>query len=137
MSHYVNIENHGAGVVVTLFGIVTGKELTQINQHIYDADSGKNLRYQIWDFTNVDILETKTSDIEKLVLQDMEEANSNSNQSVALIGAAKTLNGIDSIYHYISDSCIKNGFPSKTFSNMDDARNWIASSPSEIINKLN
>jgi len=135
MSHEVNIENQGAGVVVTLFGAITGNELTRINQHIYDKDRDKKLRYQIWDFTNVDALEMKTADIEKLVLQDMEEANINSNQSVALIGSARTLNGIDSIYHYISDSCIRNGFPSKTFSNMDDARNWIESDPSVEMKK--
>ena len=135
MAHEVNIESHGAGVLVTLSGVITGRELIGINEDIYENDPSKKLRYQIWDFTSVDILEMKTKDIEKLVLQDMEEANYNSNQSVAIIGSTRTLQGIDSMYHYISDSCIRNGFPSKSFSNMDDARNWIAENLSAEIKK--
>ena len=135
MAHEVNNESHGSGVLVTLSGVITGKELIGINEQIYETDHNKRLRYQIWDFTNVDILEMKTKDIEKLVLQDMEEANYNSNQSVAIIGPTQTLKGIDSMYHYISDSCIRNGFPSKSFSNMGDARSWIAENLSAEIKK--
>jgi len=127
MSHEVNIENQGAGVVVSLSDVITGRELTRINEHIYEADPNKKLRYQIWDFTEVDILEMKTEDIEKLVLQDMEEAISNSKQHVAIIGSSRTLRGVDNLYHYISDCWVKTGFQSKSFDNMDDARSWIAS----------
>ena len=133
MSHEVNIENQGAGVVVSLSGVITGKELTSINEHIYKADPNKKLRYQVWDFSDVEILEMKTEDIEKLVLQDMEEAISNSNQHVAIIGSSRTLRGVDNLYHYISDCWVKTGFQSKSFNNMDDARSWIASDqPVEI-----
>ncbi len=135
MSHEVNIENQGAGVVVTLSGVITGSELTGINEHIYKTDPDKRLRYQIWDFTNVDILEMKTEDIEKLVLQDMEEAISNSNQHVAIIGSSQTLRGVDNLYHYISDCWVKTGFQSKSFSNMDDARIWISNNQFAEIKK--
>ena len=133
MSHEVNIENQGAGVVVSLSGVITGRELTSINEHIYEADPNKKLRYQVWDFSDVEILEMKTEDIEKLVLQDMEEAISNSNQHVAIIGSSRTLRGVDNLYHYISDCWVKTGFQSKSFDNMDDARSWIVSDqPVEI-----
>lgn len=133
MSHKVNIENQGTGVVVSLSGVITGRELTSINEHIYEADPNKKLRYQVWDFSDVEILEMKTEDIEKLVLQDMEEAISNSNQHVAIIGSSRTLRGVDNLYHYISDCWVKTGFQSKSFNNMDDARSWIASDqPVEI-----
>lgn len=133
MSHEVNIENQGTGVVVSLSGVITGRELTSINEHIYEADPNKKLRYQVWDFSDVEILEMKTEDIEKLVLQDMEEAISNSNQQVAIIGSSRTLRGVDNLYHYISDCWVKTGFQSKSFDNMDDARSWIVSDqPVEI-----
>ena len=45
MSHKVNIENQGTGVVVSLSGVITGRELTSINEHIYEADPNKKLRY--------------------------------------------------------------------------------------------
>ena len=129
MAYEVNIENHGAGVVVTLTGIITGRDLIKVNQYIYDADPDKKLRYQIWDFNEVEILEIKTEDIQILVLQDVDEAHSNSNQSVAIIGSLRTLQGIDSTYRYLSDYWVKTGFQSKSFSNMAAARDWIANVP--------
>ncbi len=138
MAHEVNIEKNGVGVAVTLTDVITGMEITRINQYIYDQDPEKKLRYQIWDFTNVDVLEMKTEDIEKLVLQDMEEASINSNQRVALIGSSQTLKGVDSLYHYMSDCLIKTGFQSKTFSTLEEARNWIEETqPVEIQESVN
>ncbi len=138
MAHKVNIEKNGVGVVVTLTDVITGMELTRINQYIYDQDPEKKLRYQIWDFTDVDILEMKTEDIEKLVLQDMEEASINSDQRVAIIGSSQTLKGVDSLYHYMSDCLIKTGFQSKTFTNRDEAREWIEGThPVEIQESIN
>ena len=127
MAHDVTVENYGTGVVVALSGVITGDDLIKTNQHIYAIDPHKILRYQIWDFTQVEILDITTEAIQKLVWQDMQEAHANSNQSVAIIGSKATLQGIDSIYRYLSDCWVRTGFQSKSFSNMDDARHWIAS----------
>lgn len=126
MPHHIQLEDHGTGIVISLTGIITGRDLIKLNQQIYESDPDKKLRYQVWDFNLVDVLEMKTDDIQTLAIQDMEEASANPNQCVAIIGSTKTLRGIDNIYHYLSDCLVNTGFQSKSFTSMDEAREWLA-----------
>lgn len=122
----IHIEHGGTGVLLAMNGLVSGREIIDLNAQIYAADPDKRLRYQIWDFTGARRMEVTPQELHIITTQDKEEAEKNANQLVALVGSPRQLNGVDVTYRIFSQAWIGGGFQSDSFDNLGEARQWIA-----------
>ena len=115
-------ENHGEGVLLSMSGLVSGREIIDLNREIYARDPQKKLRYQIWDFTEANRMEVSPEELHIITLDDKEEAAKNPDQ---LVGSPRQLNGVDVSYQVFSQTWIGDGFQSASFRSLDEARQWI------------
>ena len=118
-------ENDGEGVLLRMSGLVSGREIIDLNREIYARDPQKKLRYQIWDFTEANRMEVSPEELHIITLDDKEEAAKNPDQLVALVGSPRQLNGVDVSYQVFSQTWIGDGFQSASFRSLDEARQWI------------
>ncbi len=99
MPGQMSFEKEGSGVVVTWTGDVSGDEIKKMNETLYTQDRGGRLRYQIWDFTQVERLNVSIQDASDLAMQDKMAAQKNPDQIVALVGNRALFAGDDELFH--------------------------------------
>ncbi|MFO8024396.1 hypothetical protein [Thiohalophilus sp.] len=121
----IQMENNHQGVLLKMSGLVSGREIIDLNREIYARDPEEKLRYQIWDFTGANRMEVSPEELHIITLEDKEEAARNPNQLVALVGSPRQLNGVDVTYQVFSQTWIGDGFQSESFRNLHEARQWI------------
>lgn len=121
----IRMENNNQGVLLAMRGLVSGREIIDLNREIYARDPLKKLRYQIWDFTEANRMEVSPEELHIITLEDKEEAALNPDQLVALVGSPRQLNGVDVTYQIFSQTWIGDGFQSESFRNLREARQWI------------
>ena len=126
MPSKVTYEKRGAGVVVSWTGFVTGAEIKEVNASLKYAKEGLGkLRYQIWDFTQVDGKKISNQDVHEFAIQDRVAAQTNPDLMVALVGNKNSFEGYDRLFHIYEE--VWAGFQSRTFSTIAEAREWISS----------
>lgn len=121
----IQMENREQGVLLKMTGLVSGREIIELNRAIYAGDPEKMLRYQIWDFTEAKRMEVSPEELHIITLDDKAEAAKNPNMLVALVGSPRQLNGVDVSYQVFSQTWIGDGFQSASFRSLDEARQWI------------
>ncbi len=124
MSFEIAFENQGRGVVVTWKGRVTGKEMLCANEAMYAQDPNRILKYQIWDYSNVDSIEASTDELRDLAFQDYAVSSLNPGQIEATVVTHQVWAEIDQLYETYSS--FWRGFKSKVFLSISEARSWIA-----------
>ncbi len=121
----IQMENREQGVLLKMSGLVSGREIIELNRAIYTGDPEKMLRYQIWDFTEARRMEVSPEELHIITLDDKAEAAKNPHMLVALVGSPRQLNGVDVSYQVFSQTWIGDGFQSGSFRSLDEARQWI------------
>ncbi|TDY04215.1 hypothetical protein [Thiohalophilus thiocyanatoxydans] len=121
----IHWEYHTDGVLLTMTGLVSGREIITLNRQIYTQDPQKKLRYQIWDFTGANRMEVSPDELHTITLEDKDEAAQNPGQLVALVGSPRQLNGVDISYQIFSQTWVGDGFQSESFRTLREARQWI------------
>ncbi|WP_310694331.1 hypothetical protein [Thiohalophilus sp.] len=119
------MENNHQGVLLKMNGLVSGREIIDLNREIYSRDQDKQLRYQIWDFTDARRMEVSPEELHTIALDDKAEAARNPNMLVALVGSPRQLNGVDISYQVFSQTWIGDGLQSDSFRSLQEARQWI------------
>ena len=122
MPYQLSSEANGIGVVVTLFGLVRGGEIFQLNKQFMADESFPQWRYQIWDFSKVEGLDITLEQLRSFANQDSLASRINPNQRIAIIPRKKSQSGLDSVFHVYEE--VWGGYESKTFGDIDAAREW-------------
>lgn len=116
-------ENDGLGVLVVWDGSVNGGEAIEANSQIYERDPDGKYCYQIWDFSDADVLDVSAEELRVVVMQDYANSQINPEQIVAVVGTDTVLKGLDDLYRSFIGAWTQ--FESKTFASVDDAREWV------------
>ena len=124
MTIKIDSEKNPSGVYVECSGVITGKDLIDINQVITGCSS---YTYQLFDFTKITNLEITPEEMHIIVMQDDSLPLNTELSKAAIVGNQKTLKGLDEIYHIISGQWVgrRRPFESQTFKSVEDARDWI------------
>ena len=124
MSHELNYESNGHGVVVTMSGDARGRDLLNAVQAMYGGDGEHKLRYQIVDFSRAANFDASEANLRQIAMMDQNAAHKSPNQVVAMIGTNEFFKGAQQRYAVYAQ--VWAGFETKFFTSMADARAWIA-----------
>ena len=112
------------GIIAKGEGIVTGSEIKEINDTIYESpEKIKKIVYQICDWTNVSDVSISTPEIEAIASQDKQAADINPNMFIALVTKKDFFFGLARMWEaFAYSSPIETGI----FRKMEDAQQWIS-----------
>ncbi len=114
--------DNGAGVLYHFKGLVTGKEIIEINEEVFSSpESLKRLKYGVIDQTQIDSLNVSTADLLIIARQDSLAADVNSEAVVALIAALDLAFGLSRMWETITENI---PWQKKVFRSKDEAYEW-------------
>ena len=122
MPYNLQNEPSGLGVLISFFGFVKGDEIYDLNEKLLLNKSFSEWRYQIWDFSNIESSEISLDQVKKFAIQDSVAAQKAPNQRVAIIPPRYRRSHLDRVFHIYEE--IWGGYESKSFSDIDSAREW-------------
>lgn len=122
MKYDIKIESDG--IIITLYGAVSGHDLRLLNCNLMTEKDFPKWRYKIWDFSNADKIDLSLDDLRSFIFQDSIAAGKNPNVKVAIIPGQHQRTGLDDVFHLFSKQW--NGYESKSFRNVKNAKEWIA-----------
>lgn len=118
---YENIwENNG--VYRKYHNGINGKELLQAAEEVLGHELFDSIRYIINDLLHVTEHNVKTSDIITLASMDRAAADINPDIKIAIVVTIPTIKTLASLY---GDLMGHSPYPSKIFSNLEEARIWV------------
>jgi len=111
------------GIIVRGEGIVTGSDIKEINDIIYESPENiEKIAYQLGDFRDVTDVFISNSEIEELAIQDKKAYEINPNMFIALVGTKDLIFGLSRMWKaFTNDS----PFETMVFRKMEDAQQWI------------
>ena len=111
------------GVVLDAEGIVTGEELIEWNNAIYETDEKTaKLKYQFCDFTKVENFEISNNELHRIAGQDQKAATLNSHMLIAIVGADDLIFGLGRMWEaFVGDV----PFETKVFRDVEEAESWL------------
>ena len=111
------------GIIVRGEGIVTGSDIKEINDIIYESPENiEKIAYQLGDFTDVTDVSISISEIEELAMQDKKASEFNPNMFIALVGKKDIIFGLSRMWEaFTHDST----FETMVFRKIEDAQQWI------------
>ena len=112
------------GVIVRCDGIVTGKELVEVNDTV-SHELGQ--RYQLWDFTDADFVQVSFDEIQKLAIQDSSIPRDCELQAVLIVGSSRSLENLTDTYETFSKRWVgrQRQYKTEMFETLSEARNWL------------
>ena len=111
------------GIVATGRGIVTGGEIGEVNDAIYESvEKTKKIAYQICDFTNVSKISISNDEIKKIADQDSAASEINPDMLVAIVCEEDFGYGLSRMWEGLTR---KQPFETMVFRKMEDAQKWI------------
>ena len=111
------------GVYRKFYNGINGKELIQAAEDVIEHELFDSIRYVVNDLLAVTEHDVKTSDVLILAGMDRDLANINPNIKVAIIATLPTIQTLASLY---GDLMANSPYPSKIFTNLDEARDWVS-----------
>jgi hypothetical protein len=111
------------GIMATGDGVVTGAEIIEVNDAIYESpEKTRKIVYQICDFTNISGASISNFEIEQLAIQDKKASEINPNMFFAIVAREDYSYGLARMWEAFSHD---SPFETMIFRNVDDARQWI------------
>ena len=120
MSYFINWE--GKGVYCKFSEIVSGKELTLCNMAIYGDPRFDDIRYQIFDMTDVTGLEIDVKDVRIVASCDCAAAITNPRVKCALVSTDIIAHALSKVYQ---SEINETPWEGRSFINIKSARDWL------------
>jgi hypothetical protein len=117
------LKKESRGVVITVYGAITGDDLRSLNSKILADKDFPIWRYKIWDFSNAEKIDLSLSDLRSFTFQDSIASDINSKVKVALILGKHQKRGLDDVFHLLSKQW--DGYESKSFLDVKSAKEWV------------
>jgi len=111
------------GVLVKGYGKVTSAEVLEANEKIYEnEDKIRVIRYQLWDFTEIDEVLGASRDIEMIAEQDKQAGKINPGMIIAVVSSKDVAYGFSRMWEaLVDDSAIEKA----VFRSLNEAWRWI------------
>lgn len=122
MSHKLNKESDGIGIVITLSGIVEADEVDKLQAQINSDESFPKLRYQIWDFSKAEEINISIDQLQNIAMQTAVASTENPKLRIAIIPRKSSQNVLGTTFHTFEK--VWGSYESKSFRDIDAARNW-------------
>jgi len=122
LPYKISNEANRLGVIITLYGLVKGDEIFEVQKLFMSDESFPQWRYQIWDFSNAVELEISFDQLRSFAIKDSVLIHKNPNQRIAIIPRKNSQSGLDRIFHVFEE--VWGGYKSKSFVSLDTAREW-------------
>ena len=111
------------GILVKCKDHISGSEIKEIDESIYGSPEDiLKIKYQLWDFTNVNNITISIEDIKAIAEQDAEAANINPNMTIILVANNDLIYSLGRLW---MDYSKESPFKSMFFPNIKDAEEWI------------
>ena len=131
MPYVIAYENALRGVCIHWTERATGSEMFAVNEIIYARERVSQLRYQIWDFSQVAPPQLSFDQLRDIALQDRRAFERNPGMIAAVVGHeayfTSLLRTLD-VFAEVWDI----GYPRKNFPDQAAARAWIAQELPEL-----
>ena len=122
MSIHINYLDDDCGVEFLCIDVITGAEIIEANNKLYNNEKFIKQKYQIIDRTKCTGYEVSNEEIRKVAEQDVAAAKVNPSVIVALISSSELQFGMSRVYHsYVGDR----GFKTELFWDRNTAEEWI------------
>ena len=128
-----DLKKESNGVVITLYGVITGDGLRSLNFKIMADIDFKIWRYKIWDFSNAEKIDLSLGDLRSFTFQDSIAAGENPNVKIAIIPGHHQRSGLDDVFHLLSKHL--DGYDSRSFRNVKSAKEWVTQEIKPIITR--
>jgi hypothetical protein len=116
--------NEDGGIFVRGEGVITGSEIKEINNIIYESpEKIEKITYQLGDFTDVTDISVSITEIQELAIKDQKAFEVNPNMFIALVAKDDLIFGLSRMWEAFS---YKPTFETMVFKKMDDAQKWIS-----------
>jgi hypothetical protein len=131
---YVIHTEQGTGVLCVWSGVATGQEMHTATVEIYQPTALAKLRYQIWDFSKATDITASGEDMRLLAMLDDQASKANPQLISAMVGPPHLFLGAARVYHIYLEIWAPS-LPSRHFSNLQAARDWIAATLTSCTDK--
>ena len=112
-----------SGVLIKGEGVVTGSEIKEANDKIYDSrENIMKIKYQLCDFLEVSEFLVTHEDIVFHSEQDYKAANINPHMIIAIVASSDLIFGLSRMWEAYS---YRSPFQSMVFRSIEDAEKWI------------
>ena len=112
------------GVHWTFTGIVTGREILQVNLDAYGDKRFDDLRYQLVDFSEASSFDVTETEVKVIAFEDMAAARSNPRIKVALVAPQGIIRKLSEFYARQTDP---SPWETKIFDTVKEAKQWLKS----------
>jgi len=122
MSHNLNREANGLGIIISFSGIVEADEVDKLQEQINSDELFPRLRYQIWDFSQAEEIIISIDEIQHFAMQAAVSSSENPKMRIAIIPRKTSHNILGKTFHTFENLWGAN--ESKSFKDIDTAREW-------------
>ena len=122
MSYKINWEENG--VLVNFYNSLSAEDVLKVNMVLYGDSHFDNLKYQISDFTQAEFSNAEPIDVRKIAALDASAARWNNEIKIVLINVDERIQKFIEMYEDLMKST---KWVIRTFSNIDQAREWLNS----------
>jgi len=109
--------------VFTVIGKVTAKELVTAITDFYETSVTSNV---LWDLTESDVSEISSIDVKAIADLSFKYAKKRSSGKTAIVGNEDLTFGLSRMYEMTKEA-FELPFETRTFRDIDEARNWLLS----------
>ena len=111
-----------AGAEFYLSGLITSKEIVELNTELINQWDFASYKYQLWVFENVEDFQLEPNTIRFLASQDRAASEKNPNIRVAFVSVSPLVFGLCRMY----ESFYSNGpWQTRVFRSLKEAREWL------------
>jgi hypothetical protein len=122
MSHKLNREPDGPGVVIAFSGIVDADEIDRLQEQINSDESFPQLLYQIWDYSNAEEINVSIEEIQHIAMKTAVATSNHPKQRIAIIPRKSSHNVLGATFHTFEK--VWGTCESDSFEDVDAAREW-------------
>ena len=110
------------GAEFYLSGLITSKEVIELNTELINQWDFKSYKHQLWVFEDVEDFQLNPSIIRRLALQDRDASEKNPDMKVAIVSISPLVFGLSRMY----ESFYCNGpWQTRVFRSLIEARKWL------------
>ena len=131
MPHIIEYEKNGLGAVITFSGTIEQNEIGEIQLMNQLNGFSKRWHYHILDFSCAEKVNMSIDQIRQFVIEENEFTIKNLDRKLAIIPSKIAYKGIDRLFQIFES--VWGAWNSKTFGDIDSARNWAQNDQPEDI----
>ena len=116
------------GVVLSLTGVITSKEILDAGTEIITRHEFASRKYTLWIFQSVEDIKISANEIRRMAEQDKQSSKVNPGMKVGIVSDSAHVFGLGRMYEAYAE---ESRWETMVFYNLEDAQEWIMPSVGE------